>query len=345
MLLRASEPRETVICGYRRVERYASDGSLFFTWEKLVGLRIPDHTLDMVFFLYPSVEAAESGEEIGATGFVVGVPSALGNRKGHLYAVTNEHVVRHGREVIRFNTVDGRTKTFDLKGAWVAHPDGDDIAIAPLGISGHSLKTKVLHLEMLLRHDEFARENIGLGDEVYMVGRFLGHEHRDANRPVIQQGKIASLMTQLENPETGHLQLSILVELRSMGGYSGSLVILDPPGRALGINYCHLPIKAPVKFIDGEEEKDTEYFVRVPSGMAAVVPSWKIADMLMNMDQFKQQREDDDRRTAGKLPPRTKPVLDDAGHPKPKTRDVLVPPISRKKFFDSLTKATKKRDT
>lgn len=336
---------ETIICDYRRVWRTASDGSPFFTWEEIVGLRIPDHTLDMVFFLYPSVAAAESGEEIGATGFVVGVLSELGNRKGHLYAVTNEHVIRHGREVIRFNTVDGKTKTFDLKGAWVAHPDGDDIAIAPLGVSGHQLKTKVMHLEMLLRHDEFIRQDIGLGDDVYMVGRFLGNEHPDANKPVIQHGKISSLMTTLENPETGHDQLSILVELRSMGGYSGALVILDPPGRAIGINYCHLPIRSPVKFEENGEEKQTEYFVDSPSGMAAIVPSWKIADML-KMDQFKRQRENDDQLAAAKSPAtKTKPVLDDGGHPKRKTRDVPIPPISRKKFFDKLTKATQKRES
>jgi hypothetical protein len=62
------------------------------------------------------------------------------------------------------------------------------------------------------------------------------------------------------------------------------------------------------------------------------------------MDQFKRQRDEEDKRMMNKSG-RTKPVLDDAvGKPKRKNRDVAIPPISRAKFFQSLTKATRKTD-
>jgi hypothetical protein len=335
---------ETIICGYRRVCRVASDGSQFATWEKVMGRRLPDYMLDAVVFVYPSKEAADEGEESGATGFLIGVPSKGRPTKGHIYAVTNEHVIRHGRSVVRLNKLSGKTATFDLSGAWVPHPDGDDVAIAPLeNITDAALASRVLHSDILMNPVEYKNMNVGIGDDVYMAGRFLGHEHRDVNKPVVQQGHIAATITELTNPETNHKQTSILVELRSMSGYSGSVVVLDPPGRILGINYSHLPIKSFVKTVQDGEERETDFYVNTPSGMAAIVPAWKIADMLV-MDQFKRQREEEDRRMINKSG-RTKPVLDDAvGKPKRKNRDVPVPPISREKFFESLTKVTRKRD-
>lgn len=341
MLNRVPEPEDTIICGYRRVMRLASDGSPFVTWIKVMGRRLPDYMLDAVVFVYPSKEAADAGEESGATGFLVGMPSKARPTKGHIYVATNEHVIRHGRSVIRLNKYDRTTATFDLSDAWVPHPDGDDLAIAPLeDVTDASLSSRVIHADILLTEVEYRRENIGIGDDVYMVGRFLGHEHRDVNEPVVQQGKIAARITTLTNPETNHQQVSILAEIRSMSGYSGSLVVLDPPGRVLGINYCHLPVKSFVKIIEDGEERETDYYVTTPSGMAAIVPAWKISDIL-EMDQLKRQREEEDRRAMNKST-RTKPVLDDGGEPKRKTRDVEIPPIGRKKFFADLTKATRR---
>jgi hypothetical protein len=338
-------PEDTIICGYRRVVRLTSEGTPFATWIKAMGRRLPDYMMDSVVFVYPSKESADLGEEKGATGFLIGVPSKAVSTKGHIYVVTNAHVIEHGGRVVRMNKYDGTTATFDLKGAWVPHPDGDDVAIAPLeDIVDHNLSSRILHSDVLLSEEEFTRQEVGIGDDAYMVGRFLGHEHRETNKPVIQQGKIAAPLTRLTNPETKHEQLSILVELRSMGGYSGSVVILDPPGRILGINYCHLPVRSPVKFLETEEtETETDYFVDMPSGMAAVVPAWKIIEML-GMDQFKRQRYEEGRRMLKReSTKRTKPSLDDAV-PKRRNRDVLIPPLNRKKFFEALEKATKRDD-
>src|ERR1700688_1447608 len=295
MLPREGYDHPRIVWSYRHVKQPESDRSPFVTWEKLMGRRLPDYMLDAVVFIYPSKAAADEGEESGATGFIIGMPSKARPEKGHIYIVTNEHVIRHGGKVARLNLAGSRTITFDLSGKWVSHPDGDDVAVAPLeNVIREDITSRVLHRGILLSEADFVEHMIGIGDDAYMVGRFLGHEHRETNNPVVQQGKIASRVAHLTNPETGYEQLSILIELRSMSGYSGSLVVLDPPGRVLGINHCHVPISLPVKFEEDDQQKDTEYFVNMPSGMAAVVPAWKI-DEVLDLDHFKRQRANEDK--------------------------------------------------
>ncbi len=302
--------------------------------------------MDSVVFIYPSKESADAAEERGATGFLLGVPSKRVPSLGHVYVVTNAHVVAHGSQVVRMNKASGQTVTFDLVDGWISHPDGDDVAIASLeGVTDPNLASRIFHSELLLTQEAFKANGVGIGDTAYMVGRFLGHEHRDANKPVIQHGAIASPLRQITNPETGHEQESILIELRSIGGYSGSVVILDPPGRILGINFCHLPVRSPVKFQSENDEapSETDYFVDTLSGMAAIVPAWKIGKML-DMEQFQEQRKRDDERLARQAGRRVKPILDDTEGSKRKPRDVSIPPLGRKKFFGALEKATRRKN-
>ncbi len=59
---------------------------------------IPRQWLDAIVYLYPSEEAANSGAPYGGTGFLMTVDPAPGAacRLGHLYAVTNAHVIEGG---------------------------------------------------------------------------------------------------------------------------------------------------------------------------------------------------------------------------------------------------------
>lgn len=68
--------------------------------------RIDDRILNSVFYLYPSVEAAEAGDEEGGTGFRVSVASEMHPDRAHLYAVTNAHVVSPPAcaSIIRWNS-------------------------------------------------------------------------------------------------------------------------------------------------------------------------------------------------------------------------------------------------
>jgi hypothetical protein len=98
--------------------------------------RIPDNALYSVVYLYPSEAAAEDGEQIGGTGFLIIVPIPY-NQPSITYlhcVVTNAHVIDGGSMVVRLNTTDGAKTTIALDGAeWFRHPDGDDIAVCPIG--------------------------------------------------------------------------------------------------------------------------------------------------------------------------------------------------------------------
>lgn len=59
--------------------------------------RIPNRLLDIVVYLYPSVDEAETGEKTGGTGFLVAVASQTHPWLAYTYAVTNSHVIKEAR--------------------------------------------------------------------------------------------------------------------------------------------------------------------------------------------------------------------------------------------------------
>ncbi len=69
--------------------------------------KIPPEVIGSVFYLYKSREDAEAGSAFGGTGFIVAVPSELGDYV-FPYAVTNWHVaVSGGASVVRVNKKGG----------------------------------------------------------------------------------------------------------------------------------------------------------------------------------------------------------------------------------------------
>jgi hypothetical protein len=139
--------------------------------------RILEDYLECVIYLYSSYEAAENGERIGGTGFLVAIPSTA--EGVHLYAVTNSHVIREGiSPVIRINARQGDTEILDLIASnWTHHPDGDDLAVCPVDFSLEKLAFGAI----LINNTAITKENfdelfIGPGSDVFMCGRFVNHE-------------------------------------------------------------------------------------------------------------------------------------------------------------------------
>src|SRR5260370_42243079 len=89
----------------RTVTKLSARGEPYLDWEPMP--RIPDEFLDCVVYLYPSQPAAEAGEGLGGTGFVVGIRSQDRSVQS-LYVVTNRHVVELGNTTVRINTLDGK---------------------------------------------------------------------------------------------------------------------------------------------------------------------------------------------------------------------------------------------
>jgi hypothetical protein len=211
--------------------------------------KIEQHYLDCAIYLYGSRNSAEAGENFGGSGCLVSVESnpiwddSSRNKHGipsrilhsfppHIYAVTNKHVALRGFPVIRLNTVDGKHDVLELEhGDWIPHPDGDDLAIAPLDLPQERHDYYAISTNQFLSSDSVG-SYVGAGDDTFMVGRFVNHAGSQRNTPSLRFGNIAMLpfeKIKLGKAANEYMQEAFLVEARSISGYSGSPVFIHKP--------------------------------------------------------------------------------------------------------------------
>ncbi|HLW69113.1 MAG TPA: hypothetical protein VKS22_00670 [Candidatus Binataceae bacterium] len=153
----------------------------------------------------------------------------------HIYAVSNWHVVQ-SHPVIRVNTHYGDSLVLELRTSdWFRHPDGEtDLAVAPVGHPFWAdLNVLLLGRETLLSPEIISRFKIGVGDDLFVVGRFIDRDGVQRNQPTVRFGMIAQLPIphQPIRTEVGY-QDAFLAEIRSVSGFSGSPIFaLLPPHR------------------------------------------------------------------------------------------------------------------
>lgn len=323
------------------VVRQSARGHTYRVWRR-PGLmpQIPQHYLDCSIFLYDSKEAAEKGENLGGSGCLVRVDPHpvwdMNSFKGgrytkrllgpppQIYAVTNKHVVEAGYPVIRLNTIDGRWDVLELEeDEWISHPDGDDLAVAPIDLPAYKHNYFSVPSSMFINQNDVTSE-IGAGDDTFMVGRFISHAGKQRNTPSLRFGSIAMLPFEKVKLQDGFMQEAFLVETRSLSGYSGSPVFVYKPtqkttvipgypysyqseeihttsitdlvGRPtlLGIDCGHVRSFDPVLDAGGNPQ---QYGWKVESntGMAIVIPAWRL-DALLQTEELVMQRREKNRQ-------------------------------------------------
>ena len=292
--------------------------------EKIVP-RIPDHYLRCAFFIYTSKESALAGERFGGSGFLVGVPSTVEGWV-HVYAITNTHVLDNGFHVLRLNERDGNSDVIETKpDDWIHHPKGDDVAALALDVPGH------LHWWAVSTADFFTPQvlkdySIGPGDEIFMVGRLVTLEGHARNTPIVRFGNISLVPEEELVTIDGKQCEAFLAECRSLSGFSGSPVFVTADRNAyaprsvqaprtvqtldeatgkwsiqnlartfgpwlLGIDFAHMPLWRPV--YESDKQTRTGGLVDANTGIACVVPAWKILELLSD-EEFVKQREQTD---------------------------------------------------
>jgi hypothetical protein len=288
----------------RTVVKRSSRGRLYLDWEPMP--RVPDEYLECVVYLYPDISSADAGKKVGGTGFIVRVD--LGFREtfqDFYYVVTNKHVIDGGSTCVRFNNVDGEHEAFDFdERNWIRSPDAG-LAIYPLvDPDPNRLVFRPITYNQFLTEDQLKHLKIGIGDEVFFAGRFMNAEGADKNRPSLRFGTIAQAHpTEIDN------ELSFLVEARSIPGYSGSPVLVysmrgsprsvvpsvDVPVSEvafgplfLGVDRAHI-----LDVVDAEDERGNKlpFKIRTNTGMMAVVPFWKLSDLLFRQDVCDMREE------------------------------------------------------
>lgn len=263
--------------------------------------RIDDKWLDSVIYLYPTLEQAYAGERAGGCGFLLGVEAEPNESERHVYAVTNSHVIREGGSpVIRVNTQDGGVNVVEKTADdWEHHPDGDDIAVCQVVLSDDRYKTNLIPKQACVNNAHIHVFGMGPGDDVFALSRFVEHEGRQRNTPVVRFGNVAMMPIERIKLEGRDYSVdAFLVEARSLSGHSGSpvFVYLNPDGffnpgdRALipnqmirgpwllGVDFAHMPWTGKVK--DNAGGHPEGWTVELNSGFMAVAPAWKLQEWL-----------------------------------------------------------------
>jgi hypothetical protein len=248
--------------------------------------RVVNAFLDCVVYLYPTIEGATQRHAEGGAGFLVAERTGDGTFRG--YVVTCWHCAEHstamGFNYKKVSRVTGGIVVEEKAGvlevpstSWIRHPRADvDLALAPitadLGERAWYL-TRSMAVSPNLTHTDLAGTHlVSIGDELFMVGRYLRHQGDDANRPVARFGNISGFPADVrtdQGPREG-----FLVEYRSIPGFSGSPVFVywlnedDSWSQALlGVNFASF-------------KSNVLGLGHLGEGFAGVIPAWHILALL-----------------------------------------------------------------
>ena len=338
--------------------------------------RLVEGVLECSLYLYPTVDDANDGVGTGGSGFLFGIE--FSSDAQFLYAVSNWHVVR-SNPVVRLNTKDGKFDVLRLNtDQWHRHPDNEtDLAVAPIDfLAPAKYRALAVGYQHLLTRDLIPKFDVGIGDDLFLVGRFIDREGVQCNQPTVRFGAIAQMPGDPIKTEVGN-QDAYLAEIRSISGYSGSPVFaLIPRHRdptlskkqreqlsalptgiggkerilLIGVDCGHMRFledESVYEARDGEAHPIPNLWINVNSGMAIVTGAWKLHELLKDHPELNKMRDDEIRR-------RKKTALNtklDAAEPRmqkthaPKEEDRIDIPIPRRGQFEhDLAKATRKRD-
>ncbi len=234
-----------------------------------------------------------------ATAFVVALHEG---DIGFRYVVTAEHNVvafqQKGWEMyVRSNLKSGGVREDSWgRGEWFFHPDpgSTDVAVSPIDFrpdeefkqivlrSGPELDNGILATVQYMQAN-----NVGLGDEVFIVGLFRSHYGLQKNVPIIRVGNLSMMKGEPVYTEYCGYTDAHLVEARSIGGLSGSPVFIHTPVphrlnvtqfRLLGLMHGHFDIQNLNEDVVVESEADVT--TGIHTGIGVVIPIEKIMETI-----------------------------------------------------------------
>lgn len=290
--------------------------------------------LNCSIYLYPNEKAAKDGAKAGGSGFLIAIPYQqiiAGEQRSHIYAVTNSHVISKTEgdsPVIRFNRHDGKTETIPYSYEdWIDFGEHDDLAVRRIDANFVPAISWLAFFpwSCVMPDEVFNRSipaEIDIGAEVVMFGRFIAHDGKQRNLPVVRFGNISALPIEpIPYPNVKGMkkrpeQLSFLVEARSNPGTSGSPVFTTKvredgyvdPRRLLGIVWGYSTVNSPILRKKTREEV-ANMVAADNSGMALVIPAWKLAiylyrkDLQIERDEIERQELEEFGETEGGAAP------------------------------------------
>lgn len=287
--------------------------SVLLGWEAAVAAVIPPEVKTVVAFVF--IPGKQPGEVIPyGTAFFVGVKNRKNSERSYVYLVTAKHVLQSidkawlPKIMLRLNTKHGEAEMVEvpvlLSGdnkTVFLHPDlSVDIAVIPVLPDPSKFDFKILPEDMITTDKDFKDLKITEGSEVFFTGLFSPYVGTRRNYPVVRFGRV-SLITEEKIKFVDQEAQLYLIESGSYGGNSGSPVffylgsdripgslILGPPVLKLaGVMSGFFLDRQPVGLIE------TSKVPVAPSnmGIAAVVPAYKLHEILFGPELKKQRAE------------------------------------------------------
>jgi hypothetical protein len=208
------------------------------------------------------------------------------------------------------NKRDGSFDFMEVNSDWLySENEGSDVAVAEFS-PPDEFEVAAIPFKMFATNDVVQRLSIGIGDEIFITGLFSERYGTHRNIPIVRSGIIAAMPDEpLQDLNTGYEYDAYLAEVRSIGGLSGSPVIvikntflegerqrtenlgipLLPPKRMflLGVIRGHWDYKSPDTSLDyiGNELNT------VNMGIAIVTPIQDAADILNGEELVRRRRK------------------------------------------------------
>jgi hypothetical protein len=254
---------------------------------------VPSEIRECIFFV--CAHSSDGTLTPMGTGFICSRP-AEGGRV--MMLVTAKHVLIKAEQAsddgaiyLRFNARSGNFAALKMsRDTWLLHPTDEtaiDVAVHPWTTQiAAAVAFKAWPIEMSADEEFIQREGVGLGDEVLMVGLFVNHAGNRKNVPIVRQGLIAAMPEEPIYTENFGPIDAYLIEVRSIGGFSGSPVFLHMGGlrgstMTLGPPQLHLlGLMHGYWDVDPREAAATKKGDAVNTGIAAVVPVSKIIETI-----------------------------------------------------------------
>lgn len=192
-------------------------------------MRIPDRWLSCPIFF--GGRDSSGRLHYRATAFLISTPTEH-SEIGGICLVTARHNVLGALEVygnvwVRLNTEDGGARDLEITEPW-AYPDNpaSDIAAIPF-FPPFDWEAIPIPARWFVTDEVIETRVVGIGEELVLMGLFSQHVGKTRNLPIVRSGNLAAMPQEpLVDDASGEEYEAYLAEVRSIGGLSGSPVLL-----------------------------------------------------------------------------------------------------------------------
>jgi len=216
---------------HRFVWSLTRDGRVHLKWTPFGMPRLNQRFADSAFFLYGRNPETNEIEGPRGTGVFIGLPFEDDGYKHHVYAVTCHHVAPQGASIIRVNTKGGKARFIELEPhEWEFIPGGADLAAADISehVDNDTDEVMLITPRLFVSREFLIREQIGIGEDGFMLGLFANHAGMKRNLIAARFGNLSLLADEdaLIPQPNGNIRPTHIFDMRSRSGFSGSPVFI-----------------------------------------------------------------------------------------------------------------------